>query len=348
MGKIKWIDYAKGFAMLCVVFGHSIVGNIRENNIILGTLYNYIYLFHMPLFFFLSGFLYQKNENKYLESKTTNFVCKKAKSLMLPYFTYSILTYLGVAIAIKLPKIGAILIQSGYSVSNIWSSIKEIAIWQNSLDQHLWFIYALFIIFVINFIFIKNIDNKKGIFYLIVLLIVHIIFLKAESQLLQRVFNYLVYFYLGRYFYYGDFLDKIIKNKQLIVYISAVILSIGKMAILDILFESYILTALKALYSVVTSLSMVIAICLLFKNNVFGRLSKFFERIYKYNFEIYLLHQPFIVSGMVIILTQIVNVNQFLAVVLVTLLGIEISIIIAKILNKWSITRTFLFGKSTK
>lgn len=52
------IDCLKGFAIVLVVLGHIIDGN-RAQNVIQGQwldyLYNAIYLFHMPLFFVLSG-----------------------------------------------------------------------------------------------------------------------------------------------------------------------------------------------------------------------------------------------------------------------------------------------------
>lgn len=44
--RIIWIDYAKAIAMLFVIFGHVDSGNY---------LTNWIYSFHMPLFFLLSG-----------------------------------------------------------------------------------------------------------------------------------------------------------------------------------------------------------------------------------------------------------------------------------------------------
>ena len=44
--RIIWIDYAKAIAMFFVIFGHVDSGNY---------LTNWIYSFHMPLFFLLSG-----------------------------------------------------------------------------------------------------------------------------------------------------------------------------------------------------------------------------------------------------------------------------------------------------
>lgn len=44
--RIDWIDYAKAIGIFLVVVGHTYAGN---------ALTNWIYSFHMPLFFFLSG-----------------------------------------------------------------------------------------------------------------------------------------------------------------------------------------------------------------------------------------------------------------------------------------------------
>lgn len=52
------IDFLKGIAILLVVLGHIIDGNMAQGVIHgewLNYLYNAIYLFHMPLFFVLSG-----------------------------------------------------------------------------------------------------------------------------------------------------------------------------------------------------------------------------------------------------------------------------------------------------
>ena len=55
MNRKKYIDVLKGIGIFLVVFGH--VTHILE-------LREYIWNFHMPLFFFISGFLF--NSSKYL------------------------------------------------------------------------------------------------------------------------------------------------------------------------------------------------------------------------------------------------------------------------------------------
>ncbi|HET8686952.1 MAG TPA: acyltransferase family protein, partial [Methanosarcina sp.] len=51
----------------------------------------YIFSFHMPLFFFISGFLF--DFGKYTES-AENFVKGRFRSLIVPYFGFALLTCL--------------------------------------------------------------------------------------------------------------------------------------------------------------------------------------------------------------------------------------------------------------
>lgn len=69
----KTIDIAKGWGMFFVVLGHlTIFGS---------PLYIVIYHFHMPLFFFLSGWLFKHTSVK-------KCMIKKTKRLLLPYMFY--------------------------------------------------------------------------------------------------------------------------------------------------------------------------------------------------------------------------------------------------------------------
>jgi uncharacterized membrane protein YcfT len=57
--RVLWVDAAKGFAIILVVFGHVLGGMMARGWLDpegpFRQLYNYIYLFHMPLFFMISG-----------------------------------------------------------------------------------------------------------------------------------------------------------------------------------------------------------------------------------------------------------------------------------------------------
>lgn len=75
----RTIDVAKGFGIILVVMGHSV-----------SFLKDWIYLFHMPLFFFLSGYCYR---NSYHQTWTDLFLLlkKRLQGLYLPFVKYGLL-----------------------------------------------------------------------------------------------------------------------------------------------------------------------------------------------------------------------------------------------------------------
>lgn len=75
MERIVWIDIAKGIGIILVVLGHVNYVSDIDYNII-----RVVYMFHMPLFFFLSGYLYKKNTD------IKGLVKNKFQQLMVPYF----------------------------------------------------------------------------------------------------------------------------------------------------------------------------------------------------------------------------------------------------------------------
>jgi polysaccharide biosynthesis protein PslL len=75
---ITWIDPCKGLGIYFVVLGHC---NIHP------ALQHFIYLFHMPLFFFVSGYLHTTRND-------LGAYCKrKAVHLLVPYVSFLLLLY---------------------------------------------------------------------------------------------------------------------------------------------------------------------------------------------------------------------------------------------------------------
>lgn len=80
--EIVWIDWAKTIGILLVVFGHCIQATCFDRPIA-ALLWNYIYIFHMPLFFIISGYLFKKEQYNY------GFFRNLLFSLIIPYLIYS-------------------------------------------------------------------------------------------------------------------------------------------------------------------------------------------------------------------------------------------------------------------
>ena len=82
------INIMRGMAVLCVVIGHSF--NPTETPTILGFVKSFVYCFHMPAFFFISGFLEGEKRRSFSEKKQA--IVKKVKRLMVPYFFLTVVT----------------------------------------------------------------------------------------------------------------------------------------------------------------------------------------------------------------------------------------------------------------
>jgi fucose 4-O-acetylase-like acetyltransferase len=80
--QVQWIDIAKGIGIILVVIGHFI------NNKYFGGLKEYIYWFHMPLFFIISGMLYRQRKS------FSNFAAKRFKQLLIPYCCFLTLAFI--------------------------------------------------------------------------------------------------------------------------------------------------------------------------------------------------------------------------------------------------------------
>lgn len=78
-----WLDSLKGLGILFVVLGHCFPPQ--------QPLTDYLYSFHIPLFFFVSGYLFSVNSR---QEAFKTFLAKRFKRLMVPYFAYGAFTYL--------------------------------------------------------------------------------------------------------------------------------------------------------------------------------------------------------------------------------------------------------------
>ena len=69
------IDSMKGLGIILVVLGHTVCNSLSE----------WIYSFHMPHFFVISGLFLKEGNNVYL---------KRAKTILVPYLVFAIVTYI--------------------------------------------------------------------------------------------------------------------------------------------------------------------------------------------------------------------------------------------------------------
>lgn len=186
MTRIGWIDYAKGIAILLVVIGHVLRGLISSQILIESPLTqyidNWIYSFHMPVFFMIAGLFVLKSAQKSLIA----FLSDKLCTIVYPYFLWStIQSIIMIAFA-------------GSTNNNIkWADIWKI-IYQPIMQ--FWFLYALFIMLLIFITLYKMRVPLIGIFLLTLIVFCLKFYLPTDSHvnsLVQSTCANMVFFGIG-------------------------------------------------------------------------------------------------------------------------------------------------------
>ena len=80
--RIIWIDYAKVIGIFLVIFAHLYTSEGTSSENVVRT---YIYGFHMPFFFLISGCLYKVREGGLKQALLLNI-----KKLLIPYLCLNV------------------------------------------------------------------------------------------------------------------------------------------------------------------------------------------------------------------------------------------------------------------
>lgn len=142
--RLTYIDIAKGVGIFLVVVGHCIPDATSATGISIPAyrwLHDVIYSFHMPLFFFLAGFMVSRQKMLDRAQKPLDLVRKRVSRLLVPYI------FVGLCYA-PFKMLLSNFANKPYDISTIW----QIVIGVNP-DGELWFLYALFVITVIAALF---------------------------------------------------------------------------------------------------------------------------------------------------------------------------------------------------
>lgn len=187
--RINWIDLVKGFGIILVIYGHNFP-----------YLEKYIYSFHIPLFFFMSGLFHPK-------TLTIEIVKKRTKQILIPFFLWSFLLFLfwffigrkfgdssTLGLSVFKNFTGIFYAQGGHEYMN-WG-------------LQMWFLPAIFLSFLI-FGFVRKLKNNRYQILCVLLLIItgflipkileiHLIW--SIDVALVSLFFYAAAFYLKDFF----------------------------------------------------------------------------------------------------------------------------------------------------
>lgn len=148
----KW-DMVKGIGIILMVLGHSGIPN---------SIHDFIYLFHMGLFFFVSGYFLKlpKNyENIKWQQDYYVFIKKKLKALWLPFVGYGLFF-----LALHNVFYDLLLVKDSYSFSEFLKELFSILIFKDvePFVGPFWFLRSLFTGLVVTYIIIhmKKMENQ--------------------------------------------------------------------------------------------------------------------------------------------------------------------------------------------
>lgn len=269
------ITNLRALAIMLVVLGHSIIIYKSGWNYYTTSqdcqLFNYvclfIYLFHMPLFFSISGYLFIDSCTK---KKFSTILKNKFKRLIIPYLIIGILWVYPIRIISN---------YSGFvGHSFLYNIIINIIL---GLDNgHLWFLPSLFFMFIISYFLEKYVKNRKIKFILILsmFLLGHILNLSWISETLKFII----------WFYFGDFIRKYsLENKM--KYRKIVVI-----ATISFICMYFITYNLSAYISLLFKYCVCLTIIPLLYNIISNREFTLLQKISGYSFGIYLFHSPMI------------------------------------------------------
>ena len=172
----EWIDILKGIGIILVAIGH-----IYSNQIV----YNWLYSFHMPLFFLAAGWVYK-------EKTILTDIKRRIQTIVVPYFSFGFLTIIYYQI-----------LERRFRDSNISFLDSVLGLLSGScinlgFNIHLWFLPCFFLT-VILFNMIVNWVGRKTAYVVVALMsLIYIIFPMPEWFWgFNRVFKYIGFYAVG-------------------------------------------------------------------------------------------------------------------------------------------------------
>ena len=175
--RYRFLDIARGIAIFLMVLGHCVQWK---------SVYNFIYLFHMAVFMFISGYLFKNRTFNNLKD-LISFLKRKIKQLYLFYLKYEVLFLLLTNLFIYIgfynlnTELGNGFVQPINSISYFIKRLLKIVLFGGNepLGIALWFIISLIcVIFgysIIKFVSLKQKIINSKIFEKIAVLVCFII-----------------------------------------------------------------------------------------------------------------------------------------------------------------------------
>lgn len=344
--RLEWADIAKGIGIILVVFAHTLIPKLRDASEGVKFIWIFIYNFHMPLFFFISGWLFERNIDRYTDK--AKFIGGKARLLMLPYLVFSLFAYAVVFVSLKIPALAGVLSGGGYGAPTAKSMILGILFYFNHIDQHLWFVYSLFIVFLVNEI-LPRLMRAKPILLVLLALYVSKAFIRYPA-ILDYTASDLLFFSLARVMCCEK--KNIVAGTPLRFTAAAVVFLTANIVYSYFYVNGMPQGVLKILLYItrtVCSVAGIVTVCSVSDFIAKTRASGFFKKAGMYSYDIYLMHAPFLVSGLMGILLSYTSLPAFVCCAAVTVTGLAAPYVFSRfIIRKIPLLSLIILGQKKK
>ena len=334
--RIDWLDAIKGLAIISVVFGHALRGYVENNafpdvNTVMREIMDWIYTWHMPLFFLVSGVSF------YLSCLKTGINKEKIKKQTVNL----LLLYLIFVVALCLLKtVFSAFVDNKIGLSQILINI----LLPGTVMWYLWVlvIYYLAFTFIESCIIKSSVNHDKIRLTVFAILTVisycgSVINKSQEIRLcMKNLICYAAFFYLGVML--ARYIGTSMKKSWIIVatyvismtYIVFYFLSGEKYGVLPDMVTA-LLETLNAFAICLMCLDSFSRICSLGKNGLLVRLGK-------QSLVIYLLH-TYLVTALKVVFVRLGIGNWVIALIITTVIPLIITYFIAIMVPKIPLAR---------
>lgn len=174
--RLSWLDVLKGIGIILVVIGH-----VYSNR----TVFNWLYSFHMPLFFLAAGWVYK-------EKSVLTDIKRRIQTIVVPYFSFGLLVLLYWQV-----------IERRFRDSDMSFMDSLLGLFSGCYDNldfnvHLWFLPCFFVT-VVLFNILVNLGGRKFAYIAVALMsLVYVVLPMPELPWgFNRVFKYIGFYTVG-------------------------------------------------------------------------------------------------------------------------------------------------------
>lgn len=232
----------------------------------------------------------------------------------------------------------------GFAPMNIGNLLYGLLTYQVYYTEHLWFLYVLFLVFVINIIAERGGSNVLALWIwgLIGILSLFVTF----PHIIERVMIWGVFFAFGRFIQQNKKAEKMRGELRACIWLmflgGVVIRLIGlhsgitaKTFAVVMQIDKYLIgfAGVGLVYILATKIS---------KANT----KRLVKCVGDYSFDIYLMHNPYCVAFSAMVLNKILGVSAYISVVVATIIGVVLPMKVSKlVIRKVKVLSTVMIGK---